>query len=304
MKSWIVLAALVLALAATGCRPRTDGPAPASRIMVATSTAVLADMIRNVAGDRVEVTNIVPADRAPALYEIDPRDAITISRAKAFFANGWGYESPSVGQLVQQTAGLRVVLLSEGMQPQETVIDHGDHEHRFANPYMYLNVKQAITYVSRVRHTLTEIDPEHASTYDANAQAYEAKLRELDTWIGGEIGRIPEAKRKLLTDHASFPYFADRYGLKSFAASYEGTAEATPSPSQYAYLIDQVKQWGVTTAFGEEGLSPKLLQQLARDTGVRFVPGLRTSTLDAASGVGTYIEMMHRNTTVIVGALT
>jgi len=108
----------------------------------------------------------------------------------------------------------------------------------------------------------------------------------------------------MLTDHASFPYFAERYGIESFAASYEGTAEAGPSPSQYAFLIGQVKSWGVPVAFGEEGLNPKLLQQLARDTGIKFVPGLRTAMLDGTGGAGTYIDMMKRNTSIIVGALS
>ncbi len=291
-----------------GGSPSSAAPAPSKsvgrQLVVATSTAVLADLIRNVAGEGVEVINLVPADRTPPLYEMSPRDAITASRASVVFVNGYGYEPPSFGQLLLSTKGLRVVLLSDGLSAQETVIDHGDHEHRFQNAYFYLDVRLAIRYVEHIRRTLADLDPDGASAYEANARAYVAQLEELDTWISTEVTRIPEGKRRLMTDQASFPYFADRYGFRAFAASYEGTAETTPSPSQYAYLLEQVKQWGVVAAFGEEGGSPKLLQQLARDTGIRFVPGLRSSTLDPAKGAASYIEMMRGNTRVIVEALS
>lgn len=274
------------------------------RITVATSTAVLADLVRNIAGDYANVQAIVPPDRSPAIYEVDPRDGVALSKAAVFFANGYGYEPPALGQLVLNTPKLKVVLLSEGLNVREEVIDHGDHEHRFPNAYFYLNVQYATRYVDRIRATLVDADPAHAGQYEANAKAYTAQLNELDTWIAGEVNRIPSARRRMLTDQATFLYFAERYGLQAYAASYEGTAEAAPSPSQYAYLIGQVKTWGVPAAFSEVGLNPKLLQQLSRDTGVKFVPGLRTSTLDASTGSGTYLDLMKRNTQVIVGALS
>ena len=310
-----ILTIAVMTLALVGCqqtgRP-SDQASPsipatgsgAKKLTIATSTAVLADLVRNVAGKNVDVVAVVPPDRVPAVYEVDPRDGIAIERASVFFANGYGYEPPTLGQMILSASGLKVVILSEGLKVKESVIDHGDHDHRFPNPYFYLDVDHTIAYVERIRRTLAEVDPARASEYETNAKAYTERLRELDSWIKTEVSRIPETRRKFLTDHASFPYFAERYGIGSFAASYEGTAEAAPSPSQYAFLIGQVKGWGVPIAFGEEGLNPKLLQQLARDTGIRFVPGLRTSTLDAGAGAGTYIDMMKRNTTIIVGALS
>jgi zinc/manganese transport system substrate-binding protein/manganese/iron transport system substrate-binding protein len=105
-----------------------------------------------------------------------------------------------------------------------------------------------------------------------------------------------------MKDKASFTYFADRYGLKDFAASYEGTSEAAPAPSQYAVLIDQVKRERVRVVFGEVGYSSKLMQQLASDTGTRFIDGLRVTALGTAPA-STYADMMRENTRIIVSNL-
>lgn len=283
--------------------PGVDTGAP-PRLVVATSTVVLADLVRSVGGPQVEVISLVPPDRTPPLFELSPRDGVAVSKASVFFANGYGYESPSIGQLILSTSGLRVALLSDGQTAKETVIDHGDHDHRFPNAYFYLDPRRAMEYVERIRVVLSEVDPGSVDRYTSNARAYRAQLEELDQWIQSQVQRVPAPNRSVLTDQASFPYFAERYGLASYAASYEGTSETTPSPSQYAYLIEQVKQWRVPVAFGEEGTSAKLIQQLARDTGIRYVPGLRTSTFDAGSGVDSYIAMMRRNTEIIVQALS
>jgi len=298
----VLLALLLAALGAAAC-----GAAPgagAGKPLVVTSTSVLADLIRQVAGDTAEVVSLVPLGRNPQQYEPAPQDAITLSRAAVFFQNGLHYED-FAAKLIENAGAtsLKVVTLSDGYRTLTSTIDHGDHEHVFPNPYLYLDVRLAKRYVETVRDTLAGLDGRHADTYRTNAERYLAELDELDRWITGEVARIPEGQRRLMQDHASFPYYADRYGLLDLAASYEGTQEAQPSASQYATLIKQVEQYRIRVLFGEEGYSVKLLEQLARDTGARLVPGLHAATLGSTEETNSYVEIMRWNTRLIVDNL-
>jgi ABC-type Zn uptake system ZnuABC Zn-binding protein ZnuA len=290
--------ALLLMLVA-GCAG-IAAPAGAKPTVV-TSNTVLADLIRNVVEDRAEVVPMVPAGASPHDYDPSPAEAQVIGRAAAFFANGLNFENRSIA-LVESIGApsLRVVTLSDGLKTVQTDIDHGDHNHLFTNPYVYLDVRNAMAYVGRIRDTMMQVDPRNADAYRAAAASYLAELEQLDAWIAEQVATIPAANRRFMKDHASFPYYADRYGLVDYAASYEGTEEVQPSASQYAALIEQVRKFRVKVLFGEEGYSSKLLQQLAADTGARFVPGLHAGTLGSTEETDSYIKMMRRNTCLIV----
>lgn len=298
----------VLILLASACAPARDSRpgvegsvgSGSARLTVVTSTTVLGDLIRNVVGDRADIVILVPAGRNPREYEPSAADAIAVSRAPVFFANGLHYEA-FLGKLLDNAASrsVRVVTLSEGLQTLNSDIDHDDHNHLFPNPYLFLDVRNAMAYVEKIRDTMVMFDARNAGAYRGNATTYLAELEQLDAWIMGEVVRIPESRRRLMKDHDSFPYYAARYGLANFAASYEGTEEAAPSASQYAALIRQVQRYQITVLFGEEGFSSKLLGQLAQDTGVRYVPGLYAATLGMTDQTDSYLEMMQWNTRLI-----
>lgn len=296
------LVALLLVLLG-GCAAPGAGNTSGKPIVV-TSTTVLADLIRNVVGDRAEVVSIVPAGRSPIGYEPSPNDAVTLSRASLVFTNGLYYERFMAKLLTDAGAsGVRQIVLSADLRTLDSNIDHGDHQHRFPNPYLYLDTRNAMTYVERIRDAMIEHDGKNADAYRANATAYRAQLDDLDRWIAEQIGQVPEGRRRLMQDHASLTYYGDRYGLLAFAASYEGTSEAAPSASQYANLLGQVRQYQIATLLGEEGYSPRLLEQLARDTGARLVPGLRAATLGTTEESDSYLELMRANTRLIVESL-
>lgn len=300
----LLLLALDVPLGASGCVGSGPGSGDARpRPTVVTSTTVLADLIRNVVGDRAEVVSLVPAGSNPQGYEPAPTDVVTLSRATVVFVNGLHYESFMTKLLENAGPSLRVVTLSAGLRTLDSDIDHGDHRHLFPNPYLYLDVRHATSYVENIRDTMVAVDEKNADTYRASAQTYLTQLEELDRWILAEIGRIPESRRRLMKDHGSFPYYADRYGLLALAASYEGTQEVAPSASQYVTLIEEVRRYEIRVLFGEEGYNPKLLEQLARDTGTRFIPGLRAATLGTTDEANSYIAMMRANTCLIVESL-
>lgn len=304
MRCFIALTVTLLLLSA--CGPAGSGagsaaPSKASgRPVIVTSTTVLADLIRQVAGDSAEVISLVPAGANPYEFEPSPRDAATLAKATVFFANGLQYEAFSRKLLEEASPKPRVVTLSDGQKVRQSTIDHDDHGHLFQNPYVYLDVRGASAYVERVRDTLVAIDPPNEAAYRSRAAAYLTELGDLDDWIAAEVARLPQPRRILLKDHDSFLYYAARYGFVSLAASYEGTKEATPSAAHYAALLRQVRQFKAPVAFGEEGFSSKLLQQLASDTGIRFVPGLYAVTLGTTAETDSYLKMMRWNTRLIV----
>ncbi len=297
----------LLVLLGSACAPTggvgQGGPtgSASARLTVVTSTTVLADLIRNVVKDRADVVSLVPAGASPHDYEPSPAEAQVIGRAAVFFANGANFENRSSALVSSAGASsLRVITLSDGLKMLQTDIDHGDHNHLFTNPYVYLDARNAMVYVERIRDTMVQIDPRNADAYRADAATYLAELEQLDAWIAEQVATIPASNRRFMKDHASFPYYADRYGLIDYAASYEGTEEVQPSASQYATLIEQVRRFNVKVLFGEEGYSSKLMQQLAADTGARFVPGLHAGTLGSTDKTNSYVKMMRWNTRLIV----
>lgn len=299
----VIVFALLLA-ACGGVIPGGGAAPPSGRLTVLTATTVLADLAGQVAGEHADVVSLVPLGGNPYEYEPTPADAVTVAQASVVFLNGL-YHEEFLTKLLEQAGApdRRVVTLSEGLETINSSIDHGDHGHLFDNPYLYLNVRNAMTYVETMRDTLASVDGRNAAAYRQNAAAYLAELAALDAWIMDEVGRIPEAKLRLMKDHDSFPYYAARYGLLSFAASYEGTAEAAPSPAQYATLIGQVQKFKIAVLFGEVGFSGKLLQQLVGDTGARYVPDLYANTLGTTEETDSYVEMMRWNTRLIAEAL-
>lgn len=295
----------MFALLAAACGPlgaqegATVGPAERARIV--TSTTVFADLVRRVTGDLADVSSLVPAGANPHTHEPAPAEAITVARAHLYVANGLLYEyTPDRLVASARSKSLNVLILSEGMPTLDSQISHGDHGHLYKNPHLFLDVRNAMRYVERIRDVMVRVDAQHADRYRANAASYLAVLEDLDREVATQLAAVPADRRILFTDYNAFPYFAERYGLRAIAASYEGTAEVQPSPSQYAALVRQVSSLKVGVLFGVEGFSGRLLQQVARDTGARYVPGLHAATLGSTPDTDSYVGLMRANARLLV----
>jgi ABC-type Zn uptake system ZnuABC Zn-binding protein ZnuA len=179
------------------------------------------------------------------------------------------------------------------------------HHHDEGDPHFWLDPTKVVTYVANIRDGLISIDPAGAEVYRANAERYIAQLNELDRFIAGEVAKIPEANRKLVTNHESFGYFADRYGFRIIGTIVPGVSTgASPSAQQLARLTDRVREAGAKVIFLETSANPQLAEQLARETGIRVVPDLYTHSLSSADGPApTYLDMMRYNVKQIVEAL-
>jgi ABC-type Zn uptake system ZnuABC Zn-binding protein ZnuA len=283
---------LVLALVLASC---SGGTAPD----VLTTTTILADVTRNVAGDRLTVGSLLPAGTDPHSYQPVPQDATMVDRSKVLVVHGADYER--FLQPLLETAGgeENVIEASKGVH-----LLSGTQTEEAMDPHVWLDPTNVIVYVDNIREGLTQFDPDGADIYESNASAYIDQLTELDAWINGQVAQIEPKRRVLVTNHEAFGYFAKRYGFTVVGTIIPGfSSDSSPSAQQMADLIEQIKLYEAPAIFLEVSDNPDLARQVAAETGVKVIGDLHLESLTEGSPAGTYIDMMRDNVTKIVQAL-
>ncbi len=299
---WLMISVLA-ACQPTGQLAQSGGANTTLKVIAAET--FLADIAQNVAGNRVKIEALMPIGVDPHGFEPTPTDVAKVADSTVLIVNGAGFEE-FLTKLLQNAGGQRAVLeASAGLtsrQLHQGEIADPDHA---GDPHFWLDPNNVIKYVENIRDGLSSADPEGAATYAANAEAYIAKLKELDRWIADRVKEVPEANRLLVTNHESFGYFADRYGFKIIGTVVPSiSSDSAPSAQQLAELIDRIKATGAKAIFLETGTNPQLAEQVARETGSRVVTNLYSHSITDASGPApTYIDMMKFNTNAIVDAL-
>jgi ABC-type Zn uptake system ZnuABC Zn-binding protein ZnuA len=275
--------------------------ASAIPLKVATSFSILEDFVQTIGGSRVSVTSIVPADADTHTYQPTTEDARKLSGAKLVFVSGVGFEA-WLDKLVKNTADrAKVVTVSKGLTPRKFEED-GKLED---DPHMWWDLINVQKYVANIRDALVKSDPAGKAIYTANATKYLAQLSALDAYTKTQIASIPNANRKLVTDHDALGYFADRYGLSVVGTIIpSGTTSSEPSAKELAALTDAIKAAGVKAIFPENILNPKLAESLAKETGAKVAPALYTDALGAKGSSGeTFLKAFRFNVDTIVAAL-
>lgn len=268
----------------------------AEKIPVLASFSILGDLVRVVGAERVSVTTLVGPNEDAHVFEPRPSDAKTLLQAKLLVTNGLGFE-PWMQKLIKSTGykGL-VVLASAGVKPR-TMPKESTQNHVETDPHAWQNPNNVVLYVRNIAAGLTKIDPVGASTYSANAEAYVQELLTLDQWAKAQFSAIPSEKRKVITSHDAFGYFAAHYQIK-FSAAQGMSTDTEPSAKGVAQLIKQIQREKIKAVFTENMSSPKLLDQLSKDAGVRLGENLYADALSTAEKSGsTYLLMMRHNTT-------
>ena len=273
---------------------------PRAPLKTVTTMSILADLVTQVGGDRVEAKNIIPVGAAAESYAPTPRDVREIAQADVIFLNGHGLEG-WLDKLLTSAAQPNVpqVELSKDLP----ALDVGDDDFKQGNPHFWLNPHYAMHYVEVIRDTLVNVDPEGSPAYHANAASYLERLVALDRELEALASQIPAADRKMVTDHDAFPYFAERYGFM-IVGSILGNADAELSAGELAELTRKIEEQQVKAIFTESQFSPKVAEAFAQDVGVRVVATLYTDSLSDGDEAATYIDMMRYNMRTIVQALT
>jgi zinc/manganese transport system substrate-binding protein len=275
----------------------------ADKLRAVASISIIADLVHNVGGDRVEVTALVGPDGDPHIYSPPPGDARTLASSAIVFVNGLGLEGWTTRLIAASGTRAPTVVVSSGVAPRK--MPDEDRSGRIAiDPHAWQAVANAKIYIANIRDGLSAADPAGSAVYAANAAAYLGKLDELEREIRTAIATIPADRRKIITTHDAFGYFADAYGINFIAPQHVAT-EAEPSARDVAAIIAQIKQQKIPAVFLENITDPRLMQEIARETGAKIGGTLYSDALSAPGGpAGNYIEMMRHNLREMTKALS
>jgi zinc/manganese transport system substrate-binding protein len=265
-------------------------------VPVVASFSILGDFVRNVGGERVSVTTLVGANSDVHVYTPSPADAKRISDAKLLIINGLGLEG-WLPRLVQSSGGkAAIVTATAGITPRRLGSE--------ADPHAWQSVGNAKIYVGNIRDGLIAADPAGADAYRTNASAYLVKLDALDREVQGAVSRIPEGRRKVISTHDAFGYFAAAHGI-AFIAPQGVSTESEPSARDIAVIITQVKTAKIPAVFLENIADPRLMRRIAAETGASIGGTLYSDSLTAENGdAPTYIELVRHNIKALTSALT
>jgi ABC-type Zn uptake system ZnuABC Zn-binding protein ZnuA len=276
----------------------------------------LADIAQNVAGDRLRVDTLMPLGLDPHGWEPAPGDLRRVAESDVLIENGAGLEGP-LARLLDRAGGERLVIeAAAGLTPRVVAALGSEAAHEAeagsdahgaspGDPHFYLDPVAVMRYVANIRDGLSRADPAGAAAYAASAERYTAELQELDAELQALVNQVPAGRRKLVTNHDSLGYFADRYGLEVVGTVLPGASpEAQPSARALAELADRIRAEGVPALFVEASDNPALARRLAEEAGVRLVDDLLTHSLTGPDGEApTYLAMMRYNARRIVEAL-
>jgi zinc/manganese transport system substrate-binding protein len=265
------------------------------RLNVVASFSILGDFVKNVGGDRVDVTTLVGPNGDVHVYTPAPADAKKIADAKLLVINGLGLEGWLPRLLQASGSKAPIVTATRGIAPLKFGSD--------ADPHAWQSVANAKIYVANIRDALRGADPADAAIFAANTQAYLTKLDALDREVREAIAHIPEQRRKVISTHNAFGYFAAAYGIE-FIAPVGVSTESEASARDIAGIISQIKAQKIPAVFLENISDPRLIERISAETGARVGGTLYSDSLTDEKGpVPTYIELVRHNIKALTSAL-
>lgn len=308
--------ALIIMIALAACRPIDESLEgdENSRLKIVVTTTFIGDVVRQIAGEIAQVTVLLAPGQNPHSYQPAPQDMVKISQADIIFVNGLDLEGFLPVLLDGSSTEAELVVVSDGIQLQEIpdqvdsdLADHEDEEdHGRENgidPHVWFNPNNLIVWSENIIRALSDLDPEHASDFLTNGEAYQEELIALDKWIREEINRIPESNRKLVTDHISLRYFAEEYGFTQIGAVIPAlTTEAETSGQELAGLIDTIRDNQVKAIFVGIDFDPTLSRRVSEETGVDLIQ-IYFGSLTDGGPAGSYLDFMRYDVKAIVSGL-
>lgn len=310
---WVAgLFILALGSILASCSPSTVSPSQPGAtqgqpLLVVTTTTIVGDVVKNIAGNRANVQILIPAGVDEHSFQYTPADVTKVANADIVFMNGAGLETFMKPLMSNADAKAPLVSVSDGIQLSQAKTDvrssSSSDQIQVGDPHVWMDPNLVKVWTENIASALSQVDPEHAADYENNKINYQQQLIDLDQWIRDQISQVPPANRLLVTDHEIFTYFADRYGFQQIGAvipSYSTTAE--PSARELAALEDAIRQYGVKAIFVGDTVNPALASRVADDTGTKLIR-IYTGSLTPGPPAGTYLDYMRSDVEAIVGAL-
>jgi len=267
----------------------------AERLNVVASFSILADFVRNVGGDRINLTTLVGADGDVHVYTPAPSDAKRVAEARLVIVNGLGLEG-WLPRLVQSAGSkAQIVTASAGIVPLKLGAA--------ADPHAWQSVLNARVYVTDIANALAAAAPDDADVFRARAKAYLEKLETLDREVREAVAKIPPERRKVISTHDAFGYFSAEYGVQ-FVAPLGVSTETEPSARDIAAIIGQIKAQKIPAVFLENISDDRLIRRIAAETGAKVGGTLISDGLTGEKGSApTYIDMVRHNIKALTSAL-
>ncbi len=266
---------------------------------VVTTTTILYDITKNLAGDKLEVQCLMPVGGDPHIYEPTPADAQKIADAQLIIKNGLHLEGWLNKLIASANPNTATIEAAEGIEPIKSESMHGSPD-----PHAWMDPNLVKKYVYNITKALIQLDYENRALYEQNSKTYTQALELLDEYIKAQISKIPAKQRVLVTTHDAFKYFGRTYGIQVESAMGTST-DAEVQIGDLNRLIATIRDRKIPAVFVESTINPKLLTQIARDNGILIGGSLFADSIgDEASPAGTYLQMIRYNVDTITNALT
>jgi zinc/manganese transport system substrate-binding protein len=278
----------------------SGGAEAADKIKAIASFSILGDMVKQVGGDRVEVTALVGPDGDAHVYEPTPADAKTLAAANILFVNGLGFEGWMDRLEISSGFKGKMVVASTGVKSRQMVED----EKKITDPHAWQSLANGKLYVANIRDGLIAVDPDGKAVYEANAAKYLGEIAGEEASVKQALDKLPPERRKIITSHDAFGYFGAAYGLEVIAPEGVST-ESEASAKDVAKIIRQIKAEKIPAVFMENITDHRLLDQIAKETGAKIGGTLYTDALSQPDGpAGTYLDMFRNNIETLTVALS
>lgn len=278
-------------------------------IPVVVSFTVLADLVQQVGGEAVTVTSLVGPNEDAHVYEPTPKDAMALRDAALFVINGLGFEgwierlvtaSSFKGAVVVASAGIRPLALVRRAEDGHAGEGHAGEE---SDPHAWHDLTNVLVYVTNIADGLTQLAPERAALFQANANRYRQSLTELDRWIASSLATIPPERRTVVSTHDAFGYFSRAYGV-TFLSPVGVSTDAEPSAGHVANLIRQIRRDKISAIFLENRSNTRMAQQLIKESGAVLGGTLYTDALSTVDGpASSFLDLVRHNVTVLKKAM-
>ena len=284
-----------------------SGALYAAPMPVVASFSILGDVAQQIGGERVAVQSLVGANQDAHAYNLTSSDIKKIREARLVLLNGLGLEKAELQRAVKQskvasaeaTAGIKPLAADEHHHEH----NHGhDHDHGEFDPHVWNDPVLMQRYAANVAIALIKADPAGSRYYQQRFKDYQNVLNQLNNYANQQFGAVAPAKRKVLTGHDSFAYLGKRYQVK-FISPQGVSSEAEPSARQIAAIIRQIKAENVKAVFTENIKDGRMIERIAKETGVKVSGRLYADALSSGAPAGTYADMFRYNVRVMSEAM-
>jgi zinc/manganese transport system substrate-binding protein len=297
MRTWTLLLACAAVAAATACTTtRLATPKPGQVTVVATTTQ-MQDLVRNVGGSRVHLVGILEPNVDPHDFEPTPDTAVALAGAQLVVESGVGVDGWADRLVSSAAPGTQVFVASNGL-----AVRPGDAEEPTGDPHWWHDPTLFERAALDLAAKLGQVDPDGRAAFERNAADYVSRIKLMDASNQQLIASVPPDRRKLVTNHDAFGYFAAHYGISIVGSVIPSLSTAAqPSAKGVADLIERIRATHVNAIFTESSLNPSLEQRIAEEAGVRVYANLYGDTLGPAGSPGaTYIDMERWNMRAMV----